>query len=76
MPVGAGTWALWPPWSGRGREEGFLELLSQGILHVPSDVVVVHLGSNDLARKNKSVIVQVNEDLWALVARFPGTKII
>ena len=55
----------------------FLELASQGTPNVPPDILIVHLEENDLAqRMDKSLILQVINDLQAIRARFPASRLI
>ena len=49
--------------------EGFMELASQRSLYVALDILVMHLGGNDLAlRSGKFLILQVITDLRAFMA--------
>ena len=44
--------------------------------HAPSNIMVVHLGENDLTiRKGKSLILQVIHDLWTLKDKFFSRKL-
>ena len=66
-------------WRGRrGMHWGkFMELASQISLSVPLDIMVVHLGGNDLAqRMGKSLNLQAINDLQLIEAKFPTLKLI
>ena len=53
------------------------EVTSQDALPMPPDILLVHLGGNDLAqRTSKSLIVQVIEDLQAIKPKVPGVELI
>ena len=66
-------------WTGRRGMlwDEFFELVSQGTPDVPPDILEIHLGCNDLAKRlGKSLILQVIADLRAPVAQCPKMHII
>ncbi|XP_015262016.1 PREDICTED: uncharacterized protein LOC107106395, partial [Gekko japonicus] len=75
--LGLSQWAT-IEWQGRHGLlwEGLLPLLFQGPPRMPPDVLVVHLGGNDLGFLNKPLARQVIDDLQVIKERWPGVSII
>ncbi|KAJ7327114.1 hypothetical protein JRQ81_016873 [Phrynocephalus forsythii] len=57
--------------------DGFSEFLSQSSPYVPPDILVIHLGGNDLAQMpGKELILKVTADLSAFNSHFPQTRLV
>ena len=55
----------------------FMKMAAFGTPGLPSDVLFIHLGGNDLAKwSGKSIVLDILRDLRAWKAMYPSTRIV